>query len=146
MAIATATSRLEVELESIVGVPVADHWADYRPARPVDFVGRETVQNTVFSFLDNVRLKTTETRLVAIKAPSGWGKSSSVLKIASRASNVRNRGKYFIFTVDSRAATTRRFPELAVASAIREAAKKNFIAFTGSLDFGGTRSFFQHPR
>ncbi|MGO4712137.1 restriction endonuclease [Bradyrhizobium sp. 2TAF24] len=141
-AIATATSRLALELESIVGVPVADHWADYRPARPEDFVGRETVQNTIFGFLDSVRTKATETRLVAIKAPSGWGKSSSVLKIASRATNVRNRGKYFIFTVDSRAATTRRFPELAVASAIREAGRKDFISLSDSIDFGGATSFF----
>lgn len=102
-------------------IPVADHWADYRPARPVDFIGRDSLQSDVFDFLEAVRNKTTSTRLIALKGPSGWGKSSTVLKIASRARNVRHRGKYFVFTVDSRAATTGRFPELAVATAVRAA-------------------------
>jgi hypothetical protein len=47
----TAASKLKTELESIVGVPVADHWADYRPARPEDFVGRESVQSQCLIFL-----------------------------------------------------------------------------------------------
>jgi hypothetical protein len=91
---AGAATKLRSELESIVKVPMADHWADYRPARPEDFVGREVVQSSVFEFLDLVRTGKTETRLIALKGPSGWGKSSSLLKIASRARNVRNKGKY----------------------------------------------------
>lgn len=142
---ATANSKLKDELENIVGVPVADHWADYRPARPEDFVGRVSVQSTVFSFLDKVRAGTSSTRLIALKSPSGWGKSSSVLKIASRAANKRNRGKYFIFAVDSRAATTRRFPELAVVTAIKKAVKNGFIRVDGPLEFGSTSSLFSTP-
>ena len=141
----TATNRLKIELESIVGVPVADNWADYRPARPEDFIGRETVQTAVFDFLDKVRTKTSPTRLIALKSPSGWGKSSTVLKLASRAANRRNRGKYFLFTVDSRAATTRRFPELAVVTAVRDATKKGFINTNSQLEFGGSASLFSTP-
>jgi len=136
-----AAIRLRAELESIVRVPMADHWADYRPARPEDFVGREQIQSAVFQFFDSVRLKTTTTRLIALKGPSGWGKSSSVLKIASRAANIRNRSKYFVFTVDSRAATTSRFPELAVLTAIKEATQKGFIT-PGSTPTAGPSSIF----
>lgn len=135
-----ATKKLRNDLESIVRVPMADHWADYRPARPEDFVGRESVQASVFGFFDAVRNATTNTRLIAIKGPSGWGKSSSVLKIASRAANKRNKGKYFVFTVDSRAATTSRFPELAVISAVKSAASTGFIQSLPNLEFGSGSS------
>lgn len=140
-----AVEKLRTELESIVSVPVADHWADYRPARPVDFIGRESTQSAVFQFFDNVRAGATKTRLVALKAPSGWGKSSTVLKIASKAANIRHRGKYYVRTVDSRAATTRRFPELAVVTAIKEAVNSGFIRPVGPLKFGGASSLFSTP-
>lgn len=142
---AAATNKLRSDLESIVRVPMADHWADYRPARPEDFVGRETVQSGVFQFFDSVRDRSTGTRLIALKGPSGWGKSSSVLKIASRAANVRNKGKYFVFTVDSRAATTSRFPELAVITAVKAAVNSGFIRADKSLEFGSTSSLFSTP-
>lgn len=141
-----AATRLKGELESIVRVPMADHWADYRPARPEDFVGRETVQSTVFQFLDAVRTHSTPTRLIAIKSPSGWGKSSSLLKIASRAANTRNKGKYFVYAVDSRAATTRRFPELAIVTAIKQAVGQGFVRSTDTLEFGGATNLFSTPQ
>lgn len=142
---AGAATKLRSELESIVKVPMADHWADYRPARPEDFVGREAVQTSVFNFLDHVRSGGTTTRLIALKGPSGWGKSSSLLKIASRATNARNKGKYYVFTVDSRAATTRRFPELAVVSAVKEAVRSGFVSAPSDLAFGGASSLFSTP-
>lgn len=139
---AAAATKIRYELESVVTVPVADHWADCRPARPKDFVGREITLDSIFRFFDNVRTQVTATRLIALKAPSGWGKSSSLLKIASRAANLRNRGKYFVFAVDSRAATTRRFPELAVVKAIKEAITTGFITAPSNLEFGGSSSLF----
>ncbi len=142
---AGAATKLRSELESIVKVPMADHWADYRPARPEDFVGREAVQSAVFGFLNSVRGGLSATRLIALKAPSGWGKSSSLLKIAYRAGNVRNKGKYFVFTVDLRAATTKRFPELAVVSAVKEAVKLGFVSAPRDLEFGGASSLFSTP-
>lgn len=142
---AAANDRLQEELETIVRVPMADKWADYRPARPEDFVGREAIQEEVFRFFDAVRGQSTRTRLIALKGPSGWGKSSSVLKIAARAANIRNRGKYFVFTVDSRAATTSRFPELAVLSAVRAAAKSGFIKPDSTSNIEDTSSAFSMP-
>ncbi len=140
-----ASNKLQRELESIVEVPVADHWADYRPARPIDFVGRQSVQTAIFSFLDKVRTNVTPTRLIALKGPSGWGKSSTVLKVVSRSLNRRNKGKYYLFAVDSRAAMTRRFPELAIVTAIKQAIKNGFVSVEKEIEFGTSTNLFAAP-
>jgi hypothetical protein len=134
--------RLRKELQSIVRVPVADHWADYRPARPQDFVGRDQLLSGVFSLLERVRSGETRTRLLAIKAPSGWGKSSCVLKIAARAEQGRDRKRYFVFAVDCRAAVTRRFGELALFRTFEEAIRQGFVADPGQFAFGGADNPF----
>lgn len=129
-------SALKEEFDHIVSVPVAEHWADYRPSRPSDYVGRITIQRDIFAFLDRVREGATRTRMLALKGPSGWGKSSSILKIADRASNKHNKAKYFVYTVDSRAALTRRFPELAIVAAVRDVIKSGFVPGVDSVEFG----------
>lgn len=134
--------RLHGELQSIVRVPIAEHWADYRPARPEDFVGRDQLQRDVFDFFDKTRSGQSSTRLLAIKAPSGWGKSSCVLKIGSRASKSVGRTKTFVFAVDSRAATTRRFGELALFTAIKKAIDAKFVDDPGEFSFGGADNPF----
>lgn len=133
---------IQQELQSIVQVPIADHWADYRPARPEDFIGRDKLIDGVFDFFDAVRQGSTRTRLLAVKAPSGWGKSSFVLKLASTAHNIRNRNKYFVYAVDSRAATTKRFGELALATAIAEAIRHRFVTSAEALAYGGATNPF----
>ena len=131
-----SSSAVQQELDHIVSVPVAEHWADYRPSRPSDYVGRETIQREIFSFLDRVREGQSRTRMLALKAPSGWGKSSSVLKIADRAGNKLNRAKYHVYTVDSRAALTSRFPELAIIAAVKSALRAGFVQVSASVEFG----------
>jgi len=132
-----ARSEIAESLENIVRVPVAEHWADYRPARPVDFVGREPLQKGILDFLDRVRRHETRTRLFAIKGPSGWGKSSSVLKIAEVAGRLRGRRQTYVFPVDSRAATSKRFGELALHKAVHEAMDSGFIAKVDDFSLGG---------
>lgn len=134
--------RLKNELQSIVQVPMADHWADYRPARPEDFIGRDKLQKDVFEFFEKVRVGQTQTRLLAIKAPSGWGKSSAVLKLAARAGTPRNRGKTFIFAVDSRAAVSKRFGELALFTTVKKAIDLGFVRDPGNFSFGGADNPF----
>jgi Holliday junction resolvase-like predicted endonuclease len=136
---------IQKEFQSIVQVPIADHWADYRPARPQDFVGRDELLHTVFEFFESVRQRTIRTRILAIKAPSGWGKSSFVLKVANTAKNARNRKKCFVYAVDSRAATSKRFGELALAFAITAALKEGFITSSKPLGFGSTTNPFGDP-
>ncbi|MCC6009223.1 MAG: restriction endonuclease [Rhodobacteraceae bacterium] len=139
----TSSSRsLEAEMQSIVSVPMADTWSDLRPSRPIDFVGRESVIDRVLNFLTKVNDRQTTTRLLALKAPSGWGKSSSILKVADTAKRKKYRKRFFTFPVDSRAATSKRFPELALASAIRHAVSSGFISAAGELRFGGASNFF----
>jgi hypothetical protein len=49
------------------------------------------------------------------------------------------------FTVDSRAATTKRFPELAVVSAVKAAINLGFVSAPPDLEFGGASSLFSTP-
>jgi hypothetical protein len=130
---------LNKEVQSIVKVPSSDHWADYRPSRPEDFVGRKQIQSEFFSFLDGIREKKVKTRILAIKSPSGWGKSSILLKLISRCENQHNRHKYYMYAVDCRAAVSRRFGELAIVACLKGAIASNFIcAPKESLKLGGT--------
>lgn len=137
----SSSRDLSDDLQNIVKIPMADGWADYRPARPRDFVGREQLQKDVMEVLDKVRLRQTETRLFAIKSPSGWGKSSFALKLAERANSAKGR-HYFVYAVDSRAATSRRFGELALYSSVSAAMDANFIAKVESLSLGGASAPF----
>lgn len=130
---------LTEELQSIVKVPSGDNWADYRPARPKDFVGREKVQKEVFEFLDDVREGEINTRLLAIKSPSGWGKSSILLKLTAHTAKKRNLKKYFFYPVDCRAAVSKRYAELALKRCLDEAVKTGFLPTPkGSLALGGS--------
>lgn len=133
---------LSDELQSIVPVQMADHWADYRPSRPEDFVGRDQLQHDVLQLLDGARTRSSTTRLFAVKAPSGWGKSSFVLKIAQRAAAVAHGKRNFVYAVDSRAASSQRFAELALYSAIQKAAASGFIDGADNLEVGGSDAPF----
>lgn len=118
---------LRQELDSIAPVPVADDWSDYRPARPEDFVGRSEILADIVKFFEEVRTSSSGTRLLAIKAPSGWGKSSFLVKLRSTCLNIRNRNKFFLYSVDCRTATSQRYPELALKRCFDEAIDSEFV-------------------
>lgn len=122
-----STALIE-ESQSIVTVAAGDQWADYRPSRPEDFVGREDVQQEVFKFFDAVRSGTISTRLLALKAPSGWGKSSILLKLIDKADSSRNKNKYFIYAVDVRAATSQRYSDFALMACLKAAIDAGFVS------------------
>jgi hypothetical protein len=122
-----STDSLAEEAQGIVTVTAGDQWVDYRPSRPQDFVGRDELQSEVFKFLDSVRSSTSSTRLLALKAPSGWGKSSILLKLSEKSRNRRNKNKYFIYAVDVRAATSQRYGELALLECFKSAINSNFV-------------------
>ena len=93
---------LKEEYNNIVPVISGDDWTDYRPARPEDFVGRKKILSNIFEFWENVNRGSSNTRLFSIKAPSGMGKSSVVLKAVSIASNNRKYSKkFFVFAEPS---------------------------------------------
>jgi len=115
------------KLENVVPVIQGDDWADYKPSRPQDFVGRKIIQDDFFIFLKDVQNNCSPIRLVAIKSPSGWGKSSLIIKLEDRCKNKRNRNKYFLFHVDLRAAISSQYADLALSSAFKEASDSGFL-------------------
>jgi Holliday junction resolvase-like predicted endonuclease len=126
-AAAKATLGLSEEAQSIVTVSSGDDWTDYRPARPQDFVGRAKLQQDVLAFLNGVREETIGTRLFAIKSPSGWGKSSAILKLTTQCANIRNRSKFHMYAVDARAALSPRFGSFALLACFRSAISSGFL-------------------
>ena len=63
-------------------------------------------------------------------------------KIIARASNVRNKNKLFVFAVDSRAAISKRFGELALFTCITQAMKSGFVPEIENFTFGGADNPF----
>jgi len=120
-------AALRIELDNIAAVPVADDWSDYRPSRPQDFVGRDDILSSIIDFFTLVAERKSDTRLLAIKAPSGWGKSSFLVKLRSTCSSARYRDRIFLYSVDCRTASSSRYPELALKKCIEEAKREAFI-------------------
>lgn len=114
-------------LETVVDVAVGDTWADYRPARPQDFVGRQELQNSMKVLFSAIRNNSTNTRLFAIHAPSGWGKSSLVAKMRDRCSNYANRNKFHMVAVDMRAAKSANYVSAALLKCFSSAMQRGFI-------------------
>lgn len=119
---------LRNELDSIAPVPVADDWSDYRPARPEDFVGRDQLLKDINRYFDEVRTMVSSTHLLAIKAPSGWGKSSFLVKLRTICSQGRNKDRIFLYAVDCRTASSPRYPELAMKRCFDEAVSSGFVS------------------
>jgi len=120
-------NNLLVESESVLEISPGESWVDYRPSRPQDFVGRAEFQNKIYNLLDKIREQNSSTRVIAIKSPSGWGKSSVVLKLVNRSKNIRNKNKYYMHAVDVRAASSPRYGELALIDCFKHAMKEGFI-------------------
>ena len=121
-----AKLRTESSLNRVVEVEHGETWADYRPARPQDFVGRKEVQKQIIHFLEGVREGKSGTRVFAIKGDSGMGKSSLIAKLRDRVRNKHYRGKFFIYAVDVRAATGASYTLGSVLACLRKAAELGF--------------------
>lgn len=103
------------DIQPIVEVIAGDEWSDYRPSRPVDFVGRQGLIQDIRDFFDRIKQRRTASRLFGIKGQSGWGKSSLALKLADEL----RRELVYIFPVDCRAAKTSYYADLAISRAIQ---------------------------
>ena len=122
----------------VESVPGTD-WKDYRPSRPEDFIGREDAINELAAFIDEARRSSNKTRIFGIKAASGWGKSSLVLKISERI--IRTTNNVHVLAVDCRAAVSSDYAHLVLAKAFSEA-KMRSIEFWGLLS---TISISENP-
>jgi hypothetical protein len=116
---------LSKKLPPIVEVQIGESWDDYRPARPKDFVGRDTTQKDILSFIRSAK-SNSGTRIFAITGNSGLGKSSLIAKLRDRAGNKHYRKKYFIYAVDIRGAREPSYIPASLIEALREAQKKGF--------------------
>jgi len=114
--------------EMVVDVAIGDNWADYRPARPQDFVGRHESQQLIMDFLNNALDGSTNTRLFSIRGPSGWGKSSLIAKLRARCSNRAYHNKLFMKAVDVRAAKTIDYVSAAILRCFSSAIESKFIS------------------
>ncbi len=132
------------EYRNIVPVISGDDWADYRPARPEDFVGRATLLKDIFNYLNMVISGNSDTRLFSIKGPSGMGKSSVILKISSMARSRRKSKSYFIYAVDVRTAISTRYAEMALKSCFEAADSAGFTdTIHRDLEYTNMNNFWQ---
>ncbi|MEB6429233.1 restriction endonuclease [Citrobacter freundii] len=84
------------KLPTVVEVQTGDSWDDYRPARPKDFVGRDSTQQAIFHQLYSAKSSST-TKIFAITGNSGLGKSSLIAKLRDKSRNIRNKRKLFVY-------------------------------------------------
>ena len=118
-----------VSREVVSNIIIADDIMDYKPCRPQDFVGRESIQKEIWDYLDTVRNKETNTRLLSLIGSSGNGKSSLIAYLTKRFTNVKWKNKFYLYPVDIRSARGARFVSEAVSKAYKSAIKDKFIPF-----------------
>ncbi|MDO4246318.1 MAG: restriction endonuclease [Deinococcus sp.] len=134
--VATTIRRLFVSDAQPTVAPVSYgiSWKDLRPSRPEDFVGRDDTIFEIKSFIESVRDGTTNTRSFAISGPSGWGKSSLVVKVSDLV-NKRGRSKLSktsITAIDSRSAINSSFVAEAVRKCFQNAIDNGLVQSTNS--------------
>jgi Holliday junction resolvase-like predicted endonuclease len=135
---------LDYESEVVTTVTVADSLDDYRPCKPEDFVGRYKVQQKVWGLLQKVRAGSTNTRILALSGPSGYGKSSIALKLADRFRNKKWVNKFYLFPVDVRSARGPLFVVKALKECIQSAIADGFIAVpNGDITVESVESLLQ---
>lgn len=112
-------------LPLVVEVQTGDSWNDYRPARPQDFVGRDSTQKEILNFLDSAQ-NCNGSRVFAITGNSGLGKSSLIAKLRDRSRNKYYKNKYFVYAVDIRGARSPQYILASLIACFREAQKEGF--------------------
>lgn len=114
------------KIPNVVEVQIGDSWEDYRPARPQDFVGRESIQKEIIGFLGNIKDKKTDTRIFAITGNSGMGKSSLIAKVRQRTRNKFYKNRFYTYAVDIRGAKTPSYISASLLKCLRLAQEQGF--------------------
>lgn len=128
----------------VARVIAGDAWDDPRPARPVDFVGRDDVIKSISAFIEQARTGGTSTRSFSFLAPSGWGKSSLALKLAKKAGS-SGLGNVSITAVDSRSANNAAFVAEALRLSLTDALSHGSISKKAPLRIHSLREPLDSP-
>jgi len=120
-------------VETVSQVTEAETLDDYRPCRPEYFIGRYNTQKEIWHFLNKVRKGDTSTRILALTGPSGFGKSSLIIKLASRFRNQKWKNKFFLYPVDSRSAKGPLFVAKALKAGFESAISSGFVDIPHSV-------------
>jgi len=128
------------DIENISQIPVADGFDDYRPCRPIDFIGRKTLQKQIRDFLEDVRENNTETRIISLVGQSGFGKSSLILKLSHKFRERRWKKRFYLYHIDARSASTPLFIAEAIRRGFEAAQKDGFIKIHGSISINSIDS------
>lgn len=116
--------------ETVGLVPMAEAIYDYQPCKPADFIGRADLIGDVVRFVEQVRksnARSSISRVVTLTGPSGFGKSSIVLKLCDRFLSKYWRRRVFCVPVDTRSARGRAFVSSALAFAVERAHQEGFL-------------------
>lgn len=117
--------KIPSKLPTVIEVQTGESWNDYRPARPQDFVGRDSTQKDIFNFLESAK-NSNGSRVFAITGNSGLGKSSLIAKLRDRSKNKHYKKKYFVYAVDIRGARSPLYILSSFISCLKEAQKNGF--------------------
>lgn len=112
-------------LPLVVEVQTGESWDDYRPARPQDFIGRDSLQKEILNFLESAKTNN-GSRVFAVTGNSGLGKSSLIAKLRDRSRNIRHKKKYFIYAVDVRGAKNASYILSSLMECLKQAQKSGF--------------------
>lgn len=123
--IAPQESSRATPLPLVVEVQTGESWDDYRPARPQDFIGRDSLQKEILNFLECAK-NNNGSRVFAITGNSGLGKSSLIAKLRDRSRNIRHKRKYFIFAVDVRGAKNSSYILSSLMECLKQAQESGF--------------------
>ena len=107
-------------------VLAGSEWDDLRPARPIDFIGRDREIARITTMISESHNPQASTKIFGVSAPSGWGKSSLLLKLCD-VINSDIEGAYGI-SVDCRSATSSNFISEAIHLAFKLAKESEKIS------------------
>jgi len=114
--------------EIISEISIADSFDDYRPCRPDDYVGRDLLQKQIWDHLESVLEKQSDIRIISISGSSGYGKSSTIIKLADRFKNRKWKGKFYLYDVDVRSAKSSLYIHKSIRRAIEKAKIDGFLS------------------
>lgn len=131
-----AELKEEMEHEEVVLVRGSSEYFEYQfPASPKFFVGRFEIIDELKKEIELISKEQTTNRVMVIKANSGWGKSSLILKLSEELNKTND---VFVVSIDTRTASGIKFLLYALSFVVKEIEKTGFISLdTKQLKMGG---------